>query len=128
MRSPSRLEALEASLQIVERSRHARISYEAKSLLPTAFGNLHEPLPKHNCYLSYNRCPWSGCYSWLSFITVVIQASLLPDIKLYENLTYFIVFAAVIACIFTIWVWLKTEILTKEQQTQKEDLGETMSL
>ena len=30
--------------------------------------------PKHNCYLSYNRCAHSGCHSWLSFITVIIQA------------------------------------------------------
>ena len=80
------------------RGKSPRISYGAKSLPPTAFGKLHEPFyttvsrctlteyvlrssclsqiwsPKHNCYLSYNTCARSGCQSWLSFITVVIQA------------------------------------------------------
>ena len=113
MHSPSRLEA---SLRN-SGGKLPRISYGAKSLLPTAFCKLHEPFytltvrpctlteyvlrssclsrmssPKHNCYLSYSRCARSGCHSWLSFITV-IQAhpmvySFLPDHKLYENLTY----------------------------------------
>ena len=40
---------------------------------------------------AYPKCrPCSGCPSWLSFITVIVQAhaSWLPEIKLYENLTY----------------------------------------
>ena len=40
--------------------------------------------PKHNCYLSYNRYARSGCHSWLSFITIVIQAHIACS-KLYER-------------------------------------------
>ena len=41
--------------------------------------------PKHNCYLSYNKCARSGCHSWPSFTTIV---QLTQSIKLYENFTY----------------------------------------
>ena len=34
--------------------------------------------PKHNCYLSYNRCPRSSCHSW----------PCCQSIKLYKNHTY----------------------------------------
>ena len=103
MHSPSRLEA---SLRN-SGERLPRISYGAKSLLPTAFGKLHEQLlalvhllsrcyapaaypechHQNNCYLSYNRCACSGCHSWLSFITVIIQAhpSLLPEHQLVRK-------------------------------------------
>ena len=35
------------------------------------------------------RCAYFGCSSWLSFITVIIQAhASVRETKLYENLTY----------------------------------------
>ena len=46
---------------------------------------------QNNCYLSYNtRCARSGCHSWLSFITVVIQAhpSLLPEHQVVRSYLY----------------------------------------
>ena len=110
MHSSSRLEA---SLRN-SRGKSPCISYGAKSLPPTVCGKLREPIyktvslctltqkllhssrqtqmlsPKHNCYLLYNRCAYSGCHFWLSFITVVIQAhtSLLPEHQVVRNLMY----------------------------------------
>ena len=45
---------------------------------------------KTELLLSYSRCARSGCHPWVPFITVAIQAhpSLLPEHKLYQNLTY----------------------------------------
>ena len=112
MHSPSRLEA--SVWEIVEGNCHASVmdqnlcrllrSVNCMSLstqlvaLVYLLSRCYAPVAYPECCRqnttaishTLDRCAPSGCHSWLSFITVIIQAhpSLLPEHQVVWNLTY----------------------------------------
>ena len=65
----------------------ALVQLLSRCYAPAAYPECHcQNTTAISCTL--DRCTRSGCHSWISFITVVIQLACCQSIKLYENVTY----------------------------------------